>query len=150
MATLRDLWTHLARDPSVLLTGATVLGWREWNSLAPHNWVANALLYDGVPGALLRVGCWLSLFASLYPVRRPGMPADPLAAGLWAGSFTLLFVVGETEPFTGISLYLVAACGLALRAAIDQRGTFPSGSVSTGKDTTPLALPSVARVALDG
>src|SRR5262249_34752366 len=107
--------THVHRDPSVLVWGTHVGQFQMWNEMSPHNWIVSALLYDGVPAATLRVGCYLGRFAALGPVRR-GQPCPPARAGLWCGAFTALFIVGQTEPFLGIMHHLVAAFGLALLA----------------------------------
>ena len=112
----------MKRDPSMLLLGSPVGFWREWNDLSPHNWVINSLLSDGIPATVLHIGIWIALLANFYPARanqRARSFSVALACGLFAGSFTLLCLVGETEPFNGITEYLVAAFGLGLLATID-------------------------------
>ena len=115
--TIVAFFAHVKRDPSMLVFGSQVAFWREWNLLSPHNWIINSLLNEGIPIAALRLGTWVALLSVLFPVVKRGRPVAPLRAGLWCGSFSLLAIIGETEPFNGISQYLVAAFGLALLAA---------------------------------
>lgn len=118
LETLRAYPRCVARDPAVLLVGMLEIQWHEWETLVPHNWIVHALTTEGAPVAILRIGCWIGLLVASFPARR-GVPGEPLRVALWCGAFTLLTVVGETEPLSGIAPYLSAGLGLAVLAAAD-------------------------------
>jgi hypothetical protein len=118
---------EVKRDPGILLFGGTIASWREWEVIVPHNWVVNSLLTDGIPATALRIGSYIGLLVALFPARR-GRLAPALHAGLWCSSFTLLAVVGETEPLAGISPYLSGVLPLVLLAAADAAGGAVDGA----------------------
>ena len=117
--TVLDFIHHVGRDPSLLWLGSPLNFWHEWNSesLSPHNFIANAVLSDGLPATVLRIGLYAGLCVVLFPSSR-GRPALPERAGLWGGAFTLLFIAGETEPYGGIPSWLAGSLGLAVLAAL--------------------------------
>jgi hypothetical protein len=115
LESLKGYLREVGRDGSILLVGGTVASWKEWESVVPHNWIVNSLLTDGAPATALRLGSYVAMFGALFPSSRRGR-VTPLAAGLWCGAFTLLAVIGETEPLAGISAYLGAGFALSVLA----------------------------------